>query len=170
VVSELRNIVEDYEMIQPDEKKAFEPTGMPARRCSLEGMSVKEAIEETAMALVPLLNDKWIEATKENIEAARKRKQDPLCQTASSLYVAYAGDRVLYVGETSTTIRNRFIGDGSGSHRDKREDRNWYSEMTHVRYVSFDAAELPEKHRKLFEQALAIQLKPEFYGRGGREE
>jgi hypothetical protein len=40
----------------------------------------------------------------------------------------------------------------------------WYAQVTHVRYVSFGADELPEKHRKLLEQALAIWLKPEFYG------
>jgi hypothetical protein len=157
--------VEDYKMLQLDEKKVSEPTGMPARRCSQEEISVKEAIERAAAALIQLLNGKWIEATKEAIEAAdgRKNKLDPICKSASCLYVAYAGERVLYVGETSKSIKRRFIVDGSGSH--KEDCSIWYAQMTHVRYVSFGTAELPEKHRKLFEQALSIELKPEFYGK-----
>jgi len=150
-------------MIQLNEKKASEPTEMPARRSSQEEVSVKEAVERAAAALTQLLNGKWSEATKAAIEAAdgRKDKQNTICKSASCLYVACAGERVLYVGETSKSIKRRFIVDGSGSH--KEDCSIWYVQMTHVQYVCFGEAELPEIHRKLLEQALSIQLKPEFY-------
>lgn len=124
---------------------------------------MKETIDEVIWALAQSLEDKWMEATKEAIEAAdgRKDPQNPICRTASCAYVAYSGARVLYVGETSKSIKRRFNSDGSGSHRDAC---SWYLDMTHVRYIAFEEFELPVMYRKLLEQVLAIRFGPEFYG------
>jgi len=124
---------------------------------------VKETVNIAIRALVESLNGKWRIATKEAIESAdgRKDRSNAICQTASCVYIAYSGEVVLYVGETSKSIKRRFISDGTGSHR---EACSWYSRMSHVRYVTFNESELPVMHRKLLEQALAIHHKPEFYG------
>jgi predicted GIY-YIG superfamily endonuclease len=124
---------------------------------------VKETVDKTICALAQSLDDKWMEATKEAIESAdgRKDRNNPICQMASCVYIAYSDDEVLYVGETSKSIKRRFNSDGSGSHR---EACSWYLRMSHVRYVTFEESELPVMHRKLLEQVLAIHHKPTFYG------
>lgn len=118
-----------------------------------------------ASKLCSMFDGKWIEVTKSEIENsnARKNRDDPICETSSCLYVAYQNDSVLYVGETSKSIRRRFIGDGSGCHRDK--NAHWYDAMTKVRFVSFSNIELPMPYRKFLEQALAIHLNPLYYSK-----
>lgn len=124
---------------------------------------MKKTVDESISALALPLEGKWMEATKEAIEAAdgRKNRNNPICRTASCLYVAYSEDKVLYVGETSKSIKRRFNSDGSGSHR---EACIWYPTMTHVRYVAVNDSELPVMYRKLLEQVLAIHYNPAFYG------
>lgn len=116
---------------------------------------MREKVEIAIRALVESLNGRWMVATKEAIESAdgRKDRSNSICQTASCVYIAYSGEDVLYVGETSKSIKRRFNSDGAGSHR---EACSWYSRMSHVRYITFNESELPVMHRKLLEQALAI--------------
>jgi len=119
------------------------------------------------IAIVPLINaleGKWIVVTKEQIESAdgRRDRSNPICKKASCLYLACSDDdSILYVGETSISIKRRFISDGSGSHRSACV--NWYQRMSKVKFVAFEDQVLPDMHRKLLEQALSIQYKPEFY-------
>ena len=125
---------------------------------------MKLAIEEVVAPLIRALDGKWIEVTKEQIESAdgRRDRNNPICKKSSCLYLACAdGDSILYVGETSVSIKRRFISDGSGSH--KSACGNWYPRMTKVKFVAFEEHALPDMHRKLFEQALSIHFKPEFY-------
>ena len=98
---------------------------------------------------------------KRCIEQANGRKRKhPITAKGSYVYVAYENEIVLYVGETRTTIKNRFITDGSGSHCQKNSD--WYLRMTHVRFLELDSDE--ECYRKLIEKALIMDLCPEFQG------
>ncbi len=124
---------------------------------------MKVEIEEFIIKLIQTFENKWKEATKEEIETADGRvdRTNPISRTAPCLYIAYCDDDVLYVGETSKSIKRRFISDGSGSHR---EACSWYSRMTHVRYVTFAESELPVMFRKLLEQALSIHYGPTSYG------
>lgn len=125
---------------------------------------MKQNIEEIITPLVRLLDGQWKEATKEEIEITdgRKDKNNPICQNSSCLYMALAGEDILYIGETSKSIKRRFISDGTGSHKSACE--NWYHKMTKVKFVMLAEANLPDKYRKLLEQALSISYKPEFYG------
>jgi predicted GIY-YIG superfamily endonuclease len=127
------------------------------------GGVMKGLVDKTIDALAHLLESKWLEARKDEIESAdgRKDRGNPICRTSSCLYVAYSSNNVLYVGETSKSIKRRFNSDGSGSHK---QACSWYSKMTHVRYVVFDDRDLPVQYRKFLEQALSIHFNPEFYG------
>lgn len=125
---------------------------------------MKQNIEKIIDPLIRELDGKWIEVTKEQIESAdgRKDKSNAICKKASCLYLACADDgSILYVGETSISIKRRFISDGSGSHKTACD--NWYPKMTKVKFVTFEEQALPAMHRKLFEQVLSIHYKPEFY-------
>lgn len=124
---------------------------------------MKQIIEDIIAPLVLALDGKWTEVTKKQVEIAdgRKDKNNSICKTSSCLYLACENDHILYVGETSKSIKRRFISDGSGSH--KSACKNWYPRMTTVKFVTFDDQTLPTMHRKLFEQALSIHYKPEFY-------
>ena len=116
-----------------------------------------------AEQVYPALNGLWATVSKADLEKdGRTTRNNPPSYTerASYLYVAYENSNVLYVGEASTSIRDRFIAHGSGAHNKK----NWYQRMTHVEYIKATFCELPEKHRMLLEQALSIKLNPEFYG------
>lgn len=112
-----------------------------------------------------MFNETWIEVTKSEIENSNgnKNKSDPICKTSSCLYVAYQDSSVLYVGETSKSIRRRFIGDGSGCHREA--NAHWYKLMTKVKFTSFSNTDFPMPYRKFLEQALVIQLRPLHYSR-----
>ncbi len=125
---------------------------------------MKKQVDEMIASLIQSLESRWIQATKLEVENAdgRKDRNNPICKTASCLYLAYSGDQVLYVGETSKSIKRRFISDGSGSH--KEACSGWYETMSHVRFIACDEQELPTMHRKLFEQALSIHHKPKHYG------
>jgi hypothetical protein len=115
--------------------------------------------------LYSMFDKNWIEVTKSEIENSngRKNKDDPVSKTSSCLYVVFQNDSVLYVGETSKSIRRRFIGDGSGCH--KYKNPHWYDVMTKVRFISFSNTDLPKPYRKFLEQALAIHLSPLHYSK-----
>lgn len=125
---------------------------------------MKKQIDVLIVELIQSLEDKFAQVTKDEIENSdgRKNRDNPICKTASCLYIAYSGDQVLYVGETSKSIKRRFISDGSGSH--KVACTGWYATMSHVRFFACDEQELPTAHRKLAEQALSIHFKPKYYG------
>lgn len=122
-------------------------------------------IMSNASILYEMFDENSIEVTKSEIENSdgRKNKDDPVSKTSSCLYVAFQNDAVLYVGETSKSIRRRFIGDGSGCH--KYKNPHWYDVMTKVRFISFSITELPKPYRKFLEQALAIHLSPLHYSK-----
>ena len=125
---------------------------------------MKLDIEKIIAPLIRALDGKWIEVTKEQIESAdgRKDRNNPICKKSSCLYLACTDDdSILYVGETSISIKRRFISDGSGSHKSACD--NWYPRMAKVKFVTFEEQALPTMHRKLFEQALSIHYKPVFY-------
>ena len=125
---------------------------------------MKQKIDTIIPDLIGTLGSQWLRATKAEIENAdgRKDRNDPICKTASCLYLAYSGDQILYVGETSKSIKWRFISDGSGSH--KQACSNWYAKMTHVRFIIFEVSPHTDRYRKLLEQALSIHHEPMFYG------
>ena len=106
----------------------------------------------------------WVSITKQELETSDGRAKDanPACTAGSFVYVAYENDRVLYVGETSKSVKRRFIVDGSGSHKEKNSA--WYQRMTSIRFIKKTPSELPDRERKLLEQAFSIHLNPEFYG------
>lgn len=121
---------------------------------------MKNAIDKVSLKLARLLEDEWMEAIKHDIETADRRKDrtNPICRKASCVYVAYSQDEVLYVGETSKSVKRWFVSDGDGSHK---KATPWYAEMTHVRHIIFD--DLPDMHRKLLEQAMSNHFNPKFY-------
>lgn len=108
------------------------------------------------------LNTSWVTVNRADLEAAdgRKKNSPEYAKSGSFLYIAYENSNVLYVGETSVSVKSRFLGDGSGAHRMKK----WYSRVTHISYIKATHEQLPKKFRKLLEQALSIALEPEFYG------
>ena len=109
------------------------------------------------------LTNLWATVKKAELEAAdgRRKNAPPYATSGSFLYVAYENSLVLYVGETSVSVKKRFLGDGSGSHSKK----DWYRRVTHINYIKATHHNLPNKHRKFLEQALSIALNPEFYGK-----
>lgn len=125
---------------------------------------MKQKINTMIDGLIDPLGGQWRRATKAEIEKAdgRKDRSNPICKTASCLYLACSDGQILYVGETSKSIKRRFISDGSGSHK-KTCSTTWYSEMTYVQFITFDEQALPTPHRKLMEQALSIYHKPKYY-------
>jgi hypothetical protein len=124
----------------------------------------KQNIENSINDLLDNFKDSWCKATKQEIEDAdgRKDRSNLISKKGSVFYVAYENENVLYVGESSVSVKNRFISDGGGSHREACS--NWYTRMTHVKYVYSTLEDLPNMHRKLIEQALSICLSPEYYG------
>lgn len=81
----------------------------------------------------------------------------------SFVYLLYdKNDKLLYVGETGTTIKNRLKADGSGAHFVK--NRKMFDETSYIKYlktIKNDA--LSPMERKMIEQALTIHLKPKYY-------
>ena len=110
-------------------------------------------------------SDNWVKASKYEIEISdgRRDKSNPISQCGSIIYIAYADKNILYVGESSTSIKRRFISDGSGSH--KEANKTWYKNMTHVKFLKYEESILPEMYRKLLEQLFSVNLKPENYGK-----
>jgi hypothetical protein len=127
---------------------------------------LNKLVSEFANRLQTLLSESnsktWICVTKVEIEDAdgREKQSSPICQNGSILYIAYEEEVVLYVGETSKSIKRRFCSDGSGAHK----NRPWYQNMTYVKFVQFTEASLPTKFRKALEQMLAIIKSPTWYG------
>lgn len=107
-------------------------------------------------------NTSWLTVSRTDLETAdgRKRNAPDYTKNGSFLYIAYENNHVLYIGETSVSVKSRFFGDGSGAHKTKE----WYKRVTHINYIKATHEELPKKFRKLLEQALSIVLEPEFYG------
>jgi hypothetical protein len=124
----------------------------------------KQEIEKSLDNLLDNFKKSWHKASKKEVEEAdgRKDRSNLISKKGSVFYVAYEKEHVLYVGETSVSIKSRFISDGCGCHREACS--NWYTRMTHVEYAHFTHSELPDMHRKLIEQALSIRLSPEYYG------
>jgi hypothetical protein len=109
--------------------------------------------------------EQWIEVSKSDIENAdgRKNKFNEISQNASVIYIAYEEKNVLYVGESSKSIKRRFISDGSGSH--KKKNNYWYKKMTHVKFLNYEECNLPEMYRKLLEQLFSVYFKPKNYSK-----
>ncbi|MBC7213780.1 MAG: hypothetical protein H5U28_01000 [Burkholderiaceae bacterium] len=107
---------------------------------------------------------KWHTVTIDELEASdgRSSNPNPACTNGSFIYVAYENDHVLYVGESSKSVKRRFIVDGSGSH--KQKNKNWYDRVTKIHYLKMGHDDLPDRQRKLLEQAFSIHFNPEFYG------
>lgn len=122
-----------------------------------------EQSSEFSNKVLENLTNQWATVKKTELEAAdgRRKNPPPYATSGSFLYVAYENSLVLYVGETSVSVKSRFLGDGSGSHSTKE----WYRRVTHIDYIKATHDELPDKHRKFLEQALSIALNPEFYGK-----
>lgn len=79
-----------------------------------------------------------------------------LCKHGKYIYVLKdINDKILYVGETQTSVKNRCIGDGSGAHKNK----NWYGNVSSIDY--YNAKNLTLRQRKLIERALIIKLEPQ---------
>ena len=100
---------------------------------------MKFRIEEfTRNFIKSILKENWNIATKLEIEQAdgRKNKTNIISQNGSIVYVAYADTTVLYVGESSKSIKRRFISDGNGSH--KQANKHWYEKMTHVKFLKYE--------------------------------
>jgi len=106
----------------------------------------------------------WVSITKQDLEIAdgRATNANPACTAGSFIYVAYENEHVLYVGETSKSVKRRFIVDGSGSHKEKNPV--WYERTTTIKFIKRTLKELPNQERKLLEQAFSIHFNPEFYG------
>jgi len=127
---------------------------------------MKLKIEKFARNLIKSVpKETWNIATKLEIEQAdgRTDKTNIISQNGSIVYVAYADTTVLYVGESSKSIKRRFISDGNGSHR--QANKHWYDKMTHVEFLKFEDTKLPEAYRKLLEQLLSVEFKPTNYGK-----
>lgn len=123
----------------------------------------KQNIENSINDLLHNVKNSWCTATKKEIEDAdgRKEPNNLISKKGSVFYLAYENENILYVGESSVSVKSRFISDGGGSHK---KCAKWYSRMTHVKFVHSTNEELPDKHRKLIEQALSIKFSPEYYG------
>ncbi len=124
-----------------------------------------QQIAELVRQVAAMLEGQWQEITRTELECVdgNVSAAHPACTSGSFIYVAYENQQVLYVGETSKSVRRRFIGDGSGSHRQK--NTGWNPRTTHICFIKKTHEELPEMERRLLEQALSIHLKPEFYSR-----
>ena len=137
-------------------------------RLELMKTTIVQSIE-FSKRIVENLTNLWVTVKKADLAADGRKKKGldaPSFATAGSfLYVAYEDEKVLYVGETRVSVKSRFLGDGSGSHKNKE----WYSRVTHINYVKAIHDELTDNHRKLLEQALSINLSPEFYGKSNKE-
>ena len=98
---------------------------------------------------------------KAEIEKADGRKEkNIISQLGSFLYVVFdEKDTVLYVGETGTSLKNRFISDGGGSH--KQKNKNWYSIFKYIKILKLDSNDM--QVRKLLEQSLSISMQPKYY-------
>ncbi|WP_462180201.1 hypothetical protein [Pseudoalteromonas gelatinilytica] len=99
--------------------------------------------------------------TKQEIEDADGRKKSTsISKTGSYLYIVFENKTPLYVGETSESLKRRFISDTDGSH--KKRNSIWYQRMTHVCFLNLTEGD--SAYRKLLEQALSIAIEPKFYG------
>ena len=121
-------------------------------------------IEEFIKVIINLYSNKWLSITLEDLAKfdGRSKKPHTACTSGSFIYIAYENNVALYVGETSKSIKRRFITDGSGSH--KQKNSIWYARVTKISYIKMNHNELPDKERKLLEQAFSIHYNPEFYG------
>ncbi|WP_143178127.1 hypothetical protein [Cystobacter ferrugineus] len=129
---------------------------------------IKDTVKAAARNLVDQLSPHWKSISKATLEESpSKGTPRPEFHTKGSfLYVAYENKKVLYVGESSISVKRRLLHDGTGAHNKK----GWYERVTHVCYARFSHDELPEPYRKMLEQALTIILEPEFYGRSAKAE
>lgn len=125
---------------------------------------MKEIISAFATDIYKKLEPKmYEEPIKKALEINGNNKEAPrACKSSSSVYVLYsASGEVLYVGETGKSVKTRCSGDGSGSY----DKKHWFSEVHYIKHFTKDSEnELPEKERKLLEQAFSIYLSPRYYG------
>jgi hypothetical protein len=124
---------------------------------------MKSKLDTFAKNIIEFIPEKdWIKVSKLEIENAdgRKDKFNQVSQKGSVVYIAYDNNIVLYVGESSISIKRRFISDGAH----KQSNNNWYQKMTHVRFLKYNDINLPEVYRKSLEQLLSIEFKPINYG------
>lgn len=123
-----------------------------------------EIISDFVRQVAEQFQGKWLATTIDELEASDGRTSNPhpACTNGSFIYVAYENDHVLYVGESSKSVKRRFIVDGSGSH--KQKNKNWYGRVTKIQYLKMEHGDLPDKQRKLLEQVFSIHFNPEFYG------
>lgn len=127
-------------------------------------MNTSSLIATFVQEVVTQFETDWSSITIQELEAAdgRTKNANPACTAGSFIYVSYENDHVLYVGETSKSVKRRFIVDGSGSHKEK--NFTWYDRTSTIKFIKKTHNELPDKERKLLEQAFSIHFKPEFYG------
>lgn len=121
-----------------------------------------EDIEKFAQHIKKMADYKFLEATIQEVEECdgRRDRGNLLCKKASILYIAYNNEIPLYVGETSKSIKRRFISDGSGCH--KKANSSWFQTITKIKYLVFENDDLPTPHRKLMEQLLIIAYNPKY--------
>lgn len=92
----------------------------------------------------------------------RNKDAPEACKGNSAIYILYTKDNeILYVGESGESVKTRCTGDGSGSHKNK----DWWKDVTYVKYLINKENRFTEKERKFIEQAFSIHLSPKYYGR-----
>jgi hypothetical protein len=97
----------------------------------------------------------WVHISKEEAEV--------LDDSGSFIYAAFNGEQCLYVGESGSSLKARFKIDGTSHYY-----KDWYKDVTEVRYCRWEPDELGLIERKLLEQAVSLIYKPQHYGKIGR--
>lgn len=94
------------------------------------------------------------------VESTNGNRNDapPACKNGSVLYVLRdQKKRVLYVGESGESVKNRCFLDGSGAHNRK----SWFAKVNSVQYYKPKEGEMTKAERVMVEHALILVLKPE---------
>ncbi|MGF3104083.1 GIY-YIG nuclease family protein [Rossellomorea sp. DUT-2] len=128
---------------------------------------IKEEIFEHSRNIYNTIADLLLTVDMEEVITSNGYFKDAheTTKKGSFIYLLYdSHDRLLYVGETGTSIKKRLISDGSGAHRSTNPEL--YKQIKYIKY--FKSSEdnlLNSMERKMIEQATTIYLKPKYYSK-----
>lgn len=110
---------------------------------------MKQIIEVFECKIVEKIKAQLCTETVENIQKAHgNSKNSPACcKKGSFIYFLYDDNgKLLYIGETGVSVKNRMFLDGTGAHNKK----SWFKNVKEVRYyqdnnMDFDTRKLIER-------------------------
>lgn len=125
------------------------------------------------LKLLPIQEGHWkkvdfclySDSTREKYDEAKRKIRIHVPDKTKGIYVLMKDTKVLYIGESGSSIQRRMIRHIDKIYSRKDERSLFFKQCQHqgdLSYYHFELSSLPSVHRKLIEESMNIVIKPSY--------